>query len=105
MFHCLPKIKLLSMSLGTEVTYQYLEPRQHPWRKILWITGRNMHVWQIWWLQCCERERHWKRLPGISTYRVEKVAREALDYDQRNKALVDAETEEEGQRLRTKGQL
>jgi hypothetical protein len=28
--------------------------------------------------------------------------REALDYYQRNKALVDAETEEEGRRLRAK---
>ena len=30
---------------------------------------------------------------------------EALDYYQRNKALIDAETEEEGQRLHAKGPL
>jgi uncharacterized protein (DUF433 family) len=30
---------------------------------------------------------------------------EALDYYQHNKALVDAETEEEGQRLRAQGWL
>jgi uncharacterized protein (DUF433 family) len=34
-----------------------------------------------------------------------EAAREALDYYQRNKALVDAETEEEERRLRVKGQL
>lgn len=34
-----------------------------------------------------------------------ETMREALDYYQRNKALVDAETEEEGRRLRAKGQL
>jgi len=34
-----------------------------------------------------------------------EAVREALDYYYRNKVLVDAETEEEGRRLRAKGQL
>jgi uncharacterized protein (DUF433 family) len=34
-----------------------------------------------------------------------EAVQEALDYYHRNKALVDAETEEEGRRLRAKGQL
>jgi uncharacterized protein (DUF433 family) len=34
-----------------------------------------------------------------------EAVREALDYYQRNKALVDEETDEEARRLRAKGQL
>jgi len=28
-------------------TYPYLEARPHPWRKQLFIKGRNMTVWQL----------------------------------------------------------
>ena len=91
------------MSLETEVTYQYLEPRPHPWRKILWISGRNMHVWHLVATMLREEEtpEETARNFGLPVAAV----REALDYYRRNKTLVDAETEEEGRRLRAKGQL
>ena len=99
----LPKIKLLLMSLETEVTYQYLEPRSHPWRKIPWIIGRNMHVWHVvaTMLREGETPEETARNFGLPV----EAVREALNYYQRNKALVDEETEEEGRRLRAKGQL
>lgn len=91
------------MNVGTEVTYQYLEPRPHPWRKILWIKGRNMHVWHLVATMLREQEtpeetaQHFGLpLPAVH---------EALAYYQRNKTQVDAETEEEGRRLHAKGQL
>ena len=91
------------MSLETEITYQYLEPRRHPWRKTLWINGRNMHVWHVVATMLREAETPEETARNFALP-VEAV-HEALDYYQRNKALVDAETEEEGRRLRAKGQL
>ncbi len=91
------------MSLETAVTYQYLESRPHQWRKILWIAGRNMHVWHVvaTMLREGETPEETARNFGLPV----KAVYEALDYYQRNKTLVDAEADEEGQRLRAKGQL
>lgn len=91
------------MSLETEVTYRYLEPRPHPWRKILWINGRNMHVWHVvaTMLREGETQEETARNFGLPV----EAVQEALDYYQHNQTLVDAETEEEGRRLRAKGQL
>lgn len=91
------------MSLETEVTYYYLEPRPHPWRKILWIVGRNMHVWHL--VATMLREGETPEETAMNFGLPVEAVRETLDYYQRHKALVDAETEEEGRRLRAKGQL
>lgn len=91
------------MSIETEVTYRYLEPRLHPWRKILWVKGRNMHVWHLVATMLREGETPEETAKNFGLP-LEAVL-EALDYYQRNKALVDAETEEEGQRLRAQGWL
>lgn len=91
------------MSMKTKTTYKYLESRPHPWRKILWIKGRNMHVWHLVATMLREGETPEETAKNFGLP-VEAVL-EALDYYQRNKALVDAETEEEGQHLRAKGPL
>jgi uncharacterized protein (DUF433 family) len=91
------------MSLETQVAYKYLEARAHPWRKILWIRGRNMHVWHLVATMLREGETPEETAKNFGLP-VEAVI-EALDYYQRNKELVDAETEEEGRRLREKGWL
>jgi len=90
-----------SMSMAAKVTYKYLEPRPHQWRKILWIKGRNMHVWHLLATMLREGETPEKTAKNFGLP-VEAVL-EALDYYHRNKTLVDAETEEEGERLRAKG--
>lgn len=95
-------VKLL-LNIETEVAYQYLEPRPHPWRKILWIKGRNMHVWHLVATMLREGETPEETAKNFGLP-LEAVL-EALDYYQHNKALVDAETEEEGQRLREQGWL
>ena len=91
------------MSMETEATYKYLEPRPHQWRKILRIKGRNMHAWHLvaTMLREGETPEETAKNFGLAT----EAVLEALDYYQRNKALVDAETEEEGRRLRAKGRL
>ena len=89
------------MRKEAEVSYKYLEPRPHQWRKILWIKGRNMHVWHLVATMSREGESAAQTAKNFGLP-VEAVL-EALDYYQRNKALVDAETEEEGQRLHAKG--
>jgi uncharacterized protein (DUF433 family) len=91
------------MSIETEVTYQYLESRPHPWRKILWIRGRNMHVWHLVAMMLREGETPEETAKNFGLP-VEAVL-EALDYYQRNRGLVDAETDEEDRRLRAKGWL
>ena len=89
--------------MQTEAAYKYLEPRPHRWRKILWIKGRNMHIWHLVATMLREGETPEQTAKNFGLP-VEAVI-EALDYYQRNKALVDAETEEEGQRLHAKGPL
>lgn len=91
------------MSNEAEATYKYLEQRPHPWRQILWIKGRNMHVWHLVATMLREAETPEETAKNFSLP-VEAVL-EALDYYRRNKALVDAETEEEGRRLSVKGHL
>jgi uncharacterized protein (DUF433 family) len=97
------QVKLLAMSMETAASYHYLEARPHPWRKILWLKGRHMHVWHVVATMLREEETPEETAKNFGLP-VEAV-HEALNYYQRNKALVDAETAEEGRRLRIKGQL
>ena len=94
-------VKLSAMRKAAEITYKYLEPRPHQWRKVLWIKGRNMHVWHLLATMLREGETAAQTAKNFDLP-VEAVL-EALDYYQRNKALVDAEADEEGQRLQAKG--
>ncbi len=84
-----------------EISDKYLESRPHQWRRILWIKGRNMHVWHLVATMLREGETAAQTAKNFALP-VEAVI-EALDYYQRNKALVDAETDEEGRRLHASG--
>jgi uncharacterized protein (DUF433 family) len=91
------------MAETTEVTYRYLEPRPHSWRKQLWIKGRNMTVWQLlcWmWANKMTPEdvAQGFDLPVDAVY-------EALDYYAKHRELLESEAEEEERRLRDKGLL
>jgi len=91
------------MKAEAETAYKYLEVRHHPWRKILWIKGRNMHVWHL--LATMLREGETAEATAKNFALPVEAVLEALDYYQRNKVLVDGETEEEGQRLQASGAL
>ena len=89
------------MKAVSEPAYKYLEARSHPWRKILWIKDRNMHVWHLLATMLREGETPEETAKNFGLP-VEAVL-EALDYYQRNKSLVEAESEEEGRRLHAVG--
>jgi uncharacterized protein (DUF433 family) len=81
--------------------YQYLTARPHPWKKQLFLKGRNMTVGQlISTMQAnnltVEEAAEDLELP------VEQI-REAQAYYQTHQTLVDLEAREEGARLATKG--
>jgi uncharacterized protein (DUF433 family) len=83
--------------------YKYLEARRHPWRKTLWIKDRNMHVWHL--LATMLREGETPEETAKNFGLPVEALLEAIDYYRENKALVDAETEEEGRRLHATGYL
>jgi uncharacterized protein (DUF433 family) len=62
-----------------------------------------MHVWHVvaTMLREGETPEETARNFGLPV----EAVQEALDYYQHNRALVDAETEEEGRRLRARGQF
>ncbi len=95
-----PKCKAV-ISMATETTYKYLEARPHPWRKQLWIKGRNMTVWQLLcqiWAngETPEKAAKSRGLPIEAIY-------EALDYFRRNRELLLEEAKEEKRRLKEHG--
>lgn len=91
------------MKAESEPAYKHLEVRPHSWRKILWIKDRNMHVWHL--LATMLREGETPEETAKNFGLPVEVVLEALAYYQRNKALVDIETEEEGRRLHASGYL
>lgn len=91
------------MNTETALAYHHLESRPHPWRKTLWIKGRNMHVWHVVATLLRERETPEETARNFALP-VEAVV-EALDYYRQQKTLIDAETAEEGRRLRGQGRL
>ena len=87
--------------MSIETHYKHLEARPDSWCKQLYLKERNMTVWHV----VGRMQAH-----GYSSAEaaeqfdlpLEAVV-EAVDYYQRNKDLVDAETAEEGRRLRKAG--
>ena len=83
--------------------YKYLREKPGTWRKQLWFKGRNMSAW------------HMIAVMRANGYTPEQAAKdyhmpleavfEAIDYYQKNKALIEAEVDEEGRRLREAGLL
>lgn len=85
------------MKAQAEPVYSYLEARPHPWRKTLWIRGRNMHVWHL--VATMLREGETAEQTAKNFRLPVEAVHEAIDYYRRNKALVDSETDEEGRKL------
>jgi uncharacterized protein (DUF433 family) len=81
--------------------YQYLERRDHPWRKQLYIKGRNMTVAHL---------VYWMRANKMSPQEVAEdtdlplaQVEEALLYYQRHRDIVEADNAEERRRLKARG--
>lgn len=82
-------------------TSSHLVARPHPWRRQLWLKGRNMTVGQLIATMNAEKmtpEDAANRL-GLPLDQV----REAVAYYQANRDLVEAEFREEHRQLQAKG--
>jgi uncharacterized protein (DUF433 family) len=89
--------------MSVETQYEHLMARPDSWRKQLYLKERNLTVWQV-----VGRMQAHGYSPAEAAEQFDlplKAVREALDYYQRHKELVDAETAEEGRRLREAGLL
>jgi len=80
-----------------EIPYRYLEARPHPWRKQLWIKGRNMTVWHLVENMLTNRDTPEEAAENCDLP-LEVVA-EALLYCLDNWDVVQADRDEERRRL------
>ena len=83
------------------IPYKHLEARSHPWRRQLYIKGRNMTVWQLVSGILTNKETPDEAAENYELP-LETIA-EALLYCIENWELIQAEREEEWQRLVAKG--
>lgn len=81
--------------------WQWLVERPHPWRRQLWIKGRKLLASTVWLdaqtngMSLEEAAENWQ-LPLAAV-------QEAFRYCEDHQALIDAELDEEHQRLQTQG--
>ena len=81
--------------------WQWLVERPHPWRRQLWIKGRKLQASAVWLdaqangLSALEAADNWSLpLPAVE---------EAFAYCEAQRALIEAEADEERQRLLAEG--
>lgn len=81
--------------------WQWLVERPHPWRRQLWIKGRKLQASAVWLdalangLTTAEAAENWcLPLPAVE---------EAFAYSEANRMLIEAEADEERQRLLAEG--
>ena len=89
--------------IRVETAYHHLVARPEAWRKQLYLKERNLTVWHV-----VGRMQANGYSPAEAAEQFDvplEAVLEALDYYRRHKALVDAETMEEGRRLREAGLL
>jgi uncharacterized protein (DUF433 family) len=78
--------------------YKHLEARPEAWRKQWYLKERNMTVWHVVGRM---QAYGYSSAQAAEQFDLPLAAvLEAVDYYQNNKDLVDAETAEEGRRLR-----
>ncbi|MCS6858927.1 MAG: hypothetical protein NZT92_01245 [Abditibacteriales bacterium] len=89
------------MATVVKTEYKHLEARPHPWRKQLYIKGRNMTVWQL--IAPARAENQTPEEVAKDRGLPLEAVLEAYNYYEKNKALIEAEVEEEKRRLIKKG--
>ena len=85
----------------TTTRWQYLESRPHPWRQQLYIKGRRLKAFTVWYDMTAnkltpEEVAENKELPLVAV-------NEAIEYCQNNMELLNKEAQEERRRLEKKG--
>lgn len=101
MTRCAFRLVIPELEANLPPTWQWLVERPHPWRRQLWIKGRKLLASAVWLdtrangLGAAEAAENWNLpLPAVE---------EALAYGEANQALIQAEADEERQRLRGEG--
>lgn len=92
---------LESVKEHSQEGYRYLVARDHPWRRQLYLRGRNLTVGQLVYNMRAEQ-----LLPEQAAERYDlplEAIREALSYYQSHRELVGSEAEAEKQYLLKKG--
>ncbi|OJU89879.1 MAG: hypothetical protein BGO13_07855 [Burkholderiales bacterium 66-5] len=89
------------MEANLPPAWQWLVQRPHPWRRQLWIKGRKLQASAVWLdaqangLSALEAADNWSLpLPAVE---------EAFAYCEAQRALIEAEADEERQRLLAEG--
>jgi uncharacterized protein (DUF433 family) len=86
---------------GAAEEYQYLERRPHPWRKQLYLKGRNMTVGHLVYDM---RTNHITPEEAVANYNLPlEQVQEALLYYQRHRDVIEADAAEERRRLEARG--
>jgi uncharacterized protein (DUF433 family) len=89
--------------MAAKIAYHYLEARPHRWRKQLWIKGRHMTVWHLIGMM---RAGGYTKEQVAANYDLPlEAVEEAMEYYRENRALIEAEVEEETRRLHESGLL
>jgi len=87
--------------MRVKTPYKHLEARSDSWRKQWYLKERNLTVWQVVGRM---RAHGYSSAEAAEQFDLPLAAvLEAVDYYQRHKDLVDAETAEEGRRLHAAG--
>jgi uncharacterized protein (DUF433 family) len=90
-----------AVTLAQPNLYRFLVARPHPWRRQLWLKGRNMTVGQL--VATVHAE---EMTPEEAAERLDlplEQVREAMAYYEVERDLVDAEFREEKRRLQERG--
>jgi uncharacterized protein (DUF433 family) len=81
--------------------YQYLERRDHPWRKQLYIKGRNMTVAHLVYTMRANKMTPEEAAADFELPRAQ--IEEALFYYERHRDVVEGDQDEEKRRLKARG--
>ncbi len=97
------RIARLEQRLGIEGAprWRYLVARPHPWRSQLFLKGLNMTVGQL--VSTMRANRHTPEQAAEDLDLPTEAIREALDYYEENRSLIQMEAAEERRYLAAKG--
>jgi uncharacterized protein (DUF433 family) len=99
--HYVTLLLLEALGESSQEGYHHLVARRHPWRRQLYLKGRNLTVGQLVYNMGADQ-----LLPEQATDRYDfhmEAIQEALAYYNSHRELVDAEAEAEKHYLREKG--
>lgn len=86
---------------GQKTPYEFLVERPHPWRKQLWVMGRNLRPSHV--VSFLKANRLSPEETAAEMHLPSKAVYECLHYCENNKSLIEMEAVEEKRRLKEGG--